>query len=54
MISGFLFNLIVGLYLFRTSNFIGPGSGAPLLFLGLGTLFCCLFYGFLSQSCEAL
>ena len=28
----------VGVDLFRTSNFIGPGRGATLLFLGLGSI----------------
>ena len=39
--------------LFRTSNFIGPGYHEALLFQGWAPFFCCLFYCFLSQSCEA-
>ena len=42
-----LVSTAVGLHLFGTSNFIGPGWGAPLLLLGLGyivLLFFLLFF----------
>ena len=40
--------------LLTTSNFIGPWFHAALLFLGLGSVVCCLVYCFLSKSEKTL